>query len=49
VQLHGGIGVTMEYRAGHYFRRLTMMENLFGDTEYHMRRIDLAGGLLEAA
>jgi pimeloyl-CoA dehydrogenase small subunit len=49
VQSHGGIGVTMEYRAGHYFKRLTMMETLFGDTEYHMRRIDGAGGLLEAA
>jgi pimeloyl-CoA dehydrogenase small subunit len=49
VQLHGGIGVTMEYRAGHYFKRLTMIETLFGDTEYHLRRIDSAGGLLEAA
>jgi alkylation response protein AidB-like acyl-CoA dehydrogenase len=49
VQLHGGIGVTMEYRAGHYFKRLTMIESLFGDTEYHLRQVDRAGGLLEAA
>jgi len=49
VQLHGGIGVTMEYRAGHYFKRLTMIESLFGDTEHHLRLVDQAGGLLEAA
>jgi pimeloyl-CoA dehydrogenase small subunit len=49
VQLHGGIGVTMEYRAGHYFKRLTMIESLFGDTEHHLRMVDQAGGLLEAA
>ena len=48
-QLHGGIGCTMEYRAGHYFKRLTMIEGLFGDTAHHMREVDAAGGLLEAA
>src|SRR5262249_44884328 len=30
VQLHGGIGMTMEYRAGHYFKRLTMIGLAFG-------------------
>jgi pimeloyl-CoA dehydrogenase small subunit len=49
VQLHGGIGVTMEYRAGHYFKRMTMIEGLLGDTEHHMRQIDAVGSLLEAA
>jgi pimeloyl-CoA dehydrogenase small subunit len=48
IQLHGGIGMTMEYRAGHYFKRLTMIESAFGDTDYHMRLIDTAGGLLAA-
>ncbi len=47
VQLHGGIGVTMEYRAGHYFKRLTMIQSLFGDTDHHMRMVDHAGGMLE--
>ncbi len=47
VQLHGGIGVTMEYRAGHYFKRLTMIQSLFGDTDHHMRVVDHAGGMLE--
>ncbi len=49
VQMHGGIGVTMEYRAGHYFKRLTMIQSQFGDTDHHMRLLDGAGGLLEAA
>ena len=30
VQLHGGIGVTMEYMVGHYFKRMSMIELLFG-------------------
>ncbi len=37
IQLHGGIGMTMEYKAGHYFKRLAMLETLFGDTEHHLR------------
>jgi alkylation response protein AidB-like acyl-CoA dehydrogenase len=47
--MHGGIGITMEYRSGHYFKRLTMLESAFGDTDHHMRMLDRAGGLLEAA
>jgi alkylation response protein AidB-like acyl-CoA dehydrogenase len=31
IQLHGGIGVTDEYIASHYFKRLTAMELSFGD------------------
>jgi alkylation response protein AidB-like acyl-CoA dehydrogenase len=31
IQLHGGIGVTDEYIASHYFKRLTVMELTFGD------------------
>ena len=27
IQLHGGIGMTMEAKIGHYFKRLTMIEN----------------------
>jgi pimeloyl-CoA dehydrogenase small subunit len=45
VQLHGGIGMTMEYLGAHYFKRLTMIESLFGDTAHHLRRVDAAGGL----
>jgi len=46
IQLHGGIGMTQEAKIGHYFKRLTMIENTFGDTEYHMRRVSDAGGLI---
>ena len=46
IQLHGGIGMTMEARIGHYFKRLTMIENSFGDTDYHQRRVADAGGLI---
>jgi len=38
IQLHGGIGLTMEYSAGHYFRRLTAIEMMFGDIGYHLAR-----------
>jgi pimeloyl-CoA dehydrogenase small subunit len=47
VQLHGGIGVTMEYRVGHYFKRLTMIEQQFGDADFHLRRVAAAGGIIE--
>jgi pimeloyl-CoA dehydrogenase small subunit len=46
IQLHGGIGMTMEAKIGHYFKRLTMIENTFGDTDYHQRRVAEAGGLI---
>jgi pimeloyl-CoA dehydrogenase small subunit len=49
IQMHGGIGITMEYKSGHYFKRLTMIESAFGDTDHHTRLLDRAGGLLEAA
>ncbi|SFD53903.1 pimeloyl-CoA dehydrogenase, small subunit [Bosea sp. CRIB-10] len=45
VQLHGGIGMTMEYLGAHYFKRLTMIESLFGDTPHHLRHVGDAGGL----
>lgn len=38
IQLHGGIGMTMEYVAGHYFRRLTTLEKMFGDIDHHLTR-----------
>lgn len=39
VQLHGGIAMTMEYKAGHYFKRLTMIDLQFGDADHHRRRL----------
>jgi pimeloyl-CoA dehydrogenase small subunit len=49
IQLHGGIGMTMEYKAGHYFKRLTMIEMAFGNTEHYLRALAHAGGLIPAA
>ena len=49
IQLHGGIGVTEEYAVGHYFKRLTMIEVQFGDTEHHLAKLAAAGGLIAAA
>lgn len=39
IQLHGGIGMTMETAVGHYFKRLTMIELMFGDTDHHLARV----------
>ena len=38
IQLHGGIGVTDELDVGHYFKRLTAIETLFGNTDFHLQR-----------
>ena len=46
IQLHGGIGMTMEYAVGHYFKRVTMIDTLFGDADHHMRRLAVLGGLI---
>jgi alkylation response protein AidB-like acyl-CoA dehydrogenase len=39
VQLHGGIGVTDEYVGSHYFKKLTQMEMVFGDTLHHLGEV----------
>ncbi|MEW4982559.1 MAG: acyl-CoA dehydrogenase [Cycloclasticus sp.] len=41
-QLHGGIGVTDELDVAHYVKRLTMMNALFGDRDYHLQRFSQA-------
>ena len=38
VQLHGGMGVTEELPIGHYFKRQLVIENQFGDSDYHLSR-----------
>ncbi len=39
IQLHGGMGMTDELVVGHYYKRLTMCETLFGDGEWYLKRI----------
>jgi len=38
VQMHGGIGMTEEYALAHFARRLTMIDHLYGDVDYHLAR-----------
>lgn len=38
VQIHGGMGMTDELNVGHYFKRLTIIDTLFGSTDHHIRR-----------
>jgi alkylation response protein AidB-like acyl-CoA dehydrogenase len=38
VQLHGGMGMTDELRIGHYFKRLTVIEHAYGDSDFHIAR-----------
>jgi len=38
VQLHGGMGVTDELNVGHFFKRLTTISTIFGNTDYHLKR-----------
>ena len=39
IQLHGGIGMTEEYAVGHYFRRVMVIEHMFGDPAHHLSRL----------
>ncbi len=38
VQLHGGMGVTDELNVSHYFKRLTMIDSIFGNQQFHLTR-----------
>lgn len=38
VQLHGGMGVSWEMDVAHYFKRLTVINTLFGNADFHVER-----------
>jgi len=38
IQIHGGIGMTEELDVGHLFKRVTALDILFGDEDYHIQR-----------
>jgi pimeloyl-CoA dehydrogenase small subunit len=44
-QLHGGIAMTHEYKLGHLFKRLTMIDLAFGDADEHLKRLSERDGL----
>jgi alkylation response protein AidB-like acyl-CoA dehydrogenase len=39
IQLHGGIGVTAEYKIGHYTARLTAIDHVLGDGDWALARL----------
>lgn len=49
VQLHGGMGVTNEMPAAHYFKRLSAIELTLGDTDHHLARFIAQPGFAQAA
>lgn len=49
VQLHGGIGMTLDYRLGQLVRRATALAALFGDADHHLRRLAALGGVYRGA
>jgi alkylation response protein AidB-like acyl-CoA dehydrogenase len=49
IQLHGGIAMTVEYACGHYFKRLTVNDSMFGDADHYIRFLSNTGGLVAAA
>ncbi len=38
VQLHGGMGVTWELDVAHYFKRISAIDLMFGNADYHLDR-----------
>ena len=48
IQIHGGIGMTMEAKVGHYFKRVTTIDTTFGDADYHLGLLAESGGLVAA-
>jgi alkylation response protein AidB-like acyl-CoA dehydrogenase len=48
VQLHGGIGMTMEYPVGHYLKRTTAIAKTIADVETLTQLVGADGGLLSS-
>ena len=48
IQLHGGIGMTNEYKVGHYFKRMTMIDTMFGPADHHLAALSRTDGLVPA-
>lgn len=49
IQLHGGVGMTMEFKVGHLFKRVTMIDTQFGDADHHLAQVAETGSLIDAA
>ncbi|MFO1319446.1 MAG: acyl-CoA dehydrogenase family protein [Burkholderiales bacterium] len=42
IQLHGGMGMTDELAVGHYVKRLTAIDTMFGDADHQLERFATA-------
>ena len=49
IQLHGGIGMTMEYPVGHFVKRTTVIAKTFDDTDGLTRTVGEGAGLVASA
>jgi alkylation response protein AidB-like acyl-CoA dehydrogenase len=47
IQLHGGIGVTAEYKVGHHTSRLTAIDHVLGDGDWALSRLAAGVGTYE--
>ena len=48
IQLHGGIGMTMEYPVGHYAKRVTVIAKTFADIDTLIAAVGAGEGLVHA-
>jgi pimeloyl-CoA dehydrogenase small subunit len=46
-QLHGGIAMTYEYKLGHLFKRLTMIDMSYGDADHHLAKLSEGESLFD--
>jgi alkylation response protein AidB-like acyl-CoA dehydrogenase len=47
IQLHGGIGMTMEYPVGHYVKRTAVIAKTFADRDTLLEAVGTDGGLIK--
>ena len=40
IQIHGGMGMTDELAIGHYFKRASIIEGLYGSVDHHLKRYE---------
>ena len=46
---HGGIGITDEHDVGLFFKRMLVLNALFGDEEHHVSRLASLPGFEQSA
>ncbi len=46
IQLHGGIGITDEHDVGLYFKRMAVLNAVYGDAEHHVARFAISASFV---